>query len=75
MNDDEIIEKEANYFAMCLLMPEPWVRRDVKALGGIDIEDDLAIHKLAQKYKVSTQLMTLRIAQIFKIIPGHVSAS
>lgn len=61
MND---IEREANEFAMHLLVPTEFLKRDLKALGGIDIEDDLQITQLAKKYKVSVQIMTLRIAQL-----------
>ncbi len=60
-----IVEREANHFAMALLMPEAWLRADIKKLGGIDIADDLEIEKLAKKYKVSTTLMTMRIAQLY----------
>jgi Zn-dependent peptidase ImmA (M78 family) len=60
----EVEEREANYFAMCLLMPEEWLRADLEKIGGIDIEDEAAIKKLAARYKVSTTLMVLRIGQI-----------
>jgi Zn-dependent peptidase ImmA (M78 family) len=58
------IEREANEFAMELLMPTAWLRRDLK--DGIDIEDAAAIHKLAKKYGVSDTLMTLRIGQLME---------
>ena len=46
-------EKEANYFAMCLLMPEELVRKEVKRMGGnIDIGDDKTMKKLADKFGV-----------------------
>jgi Zn-dependent peptidase ImmA (M78 family) len=59
------MDAEANHFAMCLLMPEDWVRREVKRMGGnIDIGDDKAMKKLADKFKVSVTVMTLRLGQI-----------
>lgn len=60
------IEVEANSFAMELLMPEAWLRRDVKALGGIDLEDEKEIRKLADRYRVGEQIMTLRLGQLLK---------
>jgi Zn-dependent peptidase ImmA (M78 family) len=41
MRADERREREANYFAMCLLMPEKLVRRWVREHGsGFDWGDD-----------------------------------
>lgn len=59
------IEREANLFAMALLMPEEWVRTDVKNMGGVDIADGRQIDQLAKKYKVDATLMTMRIAQLY----------
>lgn len=58
------IEREANEFAMNLLVPTSFLKADLAKMGGIDIEDDKAVYKLAQKYKVSVQVMTLRIGQV-----------
>ena len=66
MTPEEIIEHEANQFAMEILMPREWLLADLKALGGIDLEDDVAVSKLAAKYKVSLQLMTLRVAELWR---------
>ncbi len=57
-------DREANYFAMCLLMPEKFVREDIKAMGGIDLTEDKPIRALAQKYQVSIAMMTLRLGQL-----------
>ena len=58
-------EKESNYFAMCLLMPEELVRKEIKRMGGnIDIGDDMDMKKLAVKFGVSITVMTLRLGQI-----------
>ena len=61
MIDDKILDEEANAFAMALLMPEEWIRRDAK---GIDLLDTLAVEKLAKMYQVSVPLMSFRIGQL-----------
>lgn len=63
-NSPEMEDREANCFAMCLLMPAEFVRREVQAMGGIDIEDEKAMAKLAKKFGVSVPLMALRLGQI-----------
>lgn len=57
-------EAEACYFAMCLLMPEKFVREDIAALGGIDWTENQPVRDLARRYGVSVPLMTLRLAQL-----------
>ena len=64
MSVSDAEEREANYFAMCLLMPESFVRAEMKKIGAIDIVDGTGIEKLARKFKVSAPLMTLRIGQL-----------
>lgn len=58
-------EKEANIFAAELLMPEENIRRDVDRLNGIDLENREDVAKLAHKYKVSSQAMTIRLSEIY----------
>ncbi len=62
------IDAEANAFAMELLMPTEWLRADVIAMGGIDVEDESKMKKLAKRYRVSVPVMTLRLGQVLK---GH----
>lgn len=64
MSVSETEEAEANYFAMCLLMPEQFVRDEIKKIGKIDAVDGTGIEKLARKFRVSVPLMTLRIGQL-----------
>ena len=64
MTEDQIMEAEANAFAMELLMPADWLRADIEKLGGIDIDDDKKLSRLAKKYSVSLQVMAIRIAEI-----------
>ena len=59
--ENEIMNKEANYFAMCLLMPEQFLRKD---MVGIDLTDDVAVGRLAKKYKVPAATMAFRIGQL-----------
>lgn len=53
-------EREANEFAACLLMPRDFLREDL-AHGPIDVSDDDAVRKLARRYKVSAQALTIRL--------------
>ena len=63
MTDDILMEDEANAFAIELLMPEEWIRRDAK---GIALLDTLAVEKLAKLYQVSVPLMSYRIGQLME---------
>jgi Zn-dependent peptidase ImmA (M78 family) len=54
-------EIEANQFAAELLMPERFVKADVAALPG-DLDIESAISRLAQRYEVSEQAMTIRLS-------------
>lgn len=56
-------EIEANRFAAELLMPYAMIIDDLVA-RHIDIEDEVEIKKLAQKYGVSVQAMTHRITNL-----------
>lgn len=64
--EKEQMEAEANYFAMCLLMPYEFMKKDLEELGEIDVCDDPKIRKLAKKYQVTEQLMMIRIGQVTK---------
>jgi Zn-dependent peptidase ImmA (M78 family) len=55
-------ERDANKFAAELLMPEKFIRRDVKK--PINVGDVRDIDKLAKKYKVSVQAMTYRLTNL-----------
>lgn len=57
-------DREANQFAFELLMPEDFVRAEIKKMGGIDIEDDEKLKKLADKFKVSLQVAAIRLGQL-----------
>jgi Zn-dependent peptidase ImmA (M78 family) len=58
IDDHEI---EANQFAAELLMPMEFLAQDLNNLP-LDIESDQLIAKLARKYQVSLQAMTIRLS-------------
>lgn len=58
------MNRDANIFAMELLMPEHMLRRDIERIGGIDFEDETAVKRLAKKYRVSLTVMAVRIGQL-----------
>jgi Zn-dependent peptidase ImmA (M78 family) len=59
VNENEI---EANQFAAALLMPVQLLAKDIKPLVGSDVL--IAIHKLARKYGVSEQAMSIRLSAL-----------
>lgn len=65
------MEAEANAFAMELLMPEEWLRRDIAEMGGVDVEDDAKVQRLAKRYKVSNSIMAIRIGQLIERDTPH----
>ncbi len=61
----DLDEREANLFAAELLMPEEFLQADIKELGPIDLLGDLAkLEKLARRYKVSSQAMSIRLQNL-----------
>lgn len=63
MSRDDM-EREANYFARCLLVPKSFLMADFKACGGIDVCDDDQARMLAKKYGVSITVMAIRIHEV-----------
>lgn len=57
-------EAEANYFAMCLLMPEAFVRREVARFAAFDINNEKHVAQLAKTFQVSPGMMGYRLAQL-----------
>lgn len=56
-------EIEANTFAATLLMPDEFLRRDLQG-RAIDAMDEAAFRRLAQRYKVSQQALTIRLMEL-----------
>jgi Zn-dependent peptidase ImmA (M78 family) len=63
MKRDATLEKEANYFAMCLLMPAHLVKQEAAKLT-FDLTNDAAIKSLASTFDVSIIEMALRLSQL-----------
>jgi Zn-dependent peptidase ImmA (M78 family) len=61
-------EIEANQFAAALLMPADLIKEDVHRLTGTDVL--VAIRKLAKKYGVSEQAMSIRLSALRHIELG-----
>lgn len=61
LTKQEVEEAEANYFAMCLLIPEKFIRADIEQHEYLDEEK---IEALAHKYQVPVSLMCLRLVDL-----------
>ena len=58
-------EVAANAFAAELLMPEAFLKRDLREFGSFDIENDpRVLDELADRYDVSKQAMVVRLANL-----------
>ncbi len=57
------IEVEANAFAAALLMPEDFLRDDLHN-RTVDMFDEAAVKRLAQRYQVSVQALTIRLMEL-----------
>lgn len=69
MDSEDLLQQReaaANYFAMCLLMPKDFLIKDFAEYcpNGIDLVDDPQVQKLADRYRVSLQLMLIRLHQL-----------
>lgn len=53
------MEREANIFACCLLMPKALIEEDMKK--GFDLGNDDMVAKLAKKYDVPLNALVFRI--------------
>ena len=62
-------EISANRFAAELLMPEDMVRKELKN-HSIELDDEEAVEKLAAKFRVSTQAMTIRLQYLGRVSIG-----
>jgi Zn-dependent peptidase ImmA (M78 family) len=62
-------EIQANLFAASLLMPREFLMADLKE--GIDFEADADLKRLAERYQVSAQALTLRVNRLLALEPGR----
>jgi Zn-dependent peptidase ImmA (M78 family) len=60
----DVDELEANLFSAELLMPAEFLEADLTELAPLCLADDDKIRKLAAKYKVSAQALTLRLTHL-----------
>ena len=57
------VEVEANTFAAALLMPDYFLREDLEG-RAIDAMDEAAVKRLARRYGVSQQALTIRLVEL-----------
>lgn len=57
-------EREANQFAICLLMPAHFIAHDLFGHPPLDLCEDKRIKWLAKRYGVSEQMMTARLKEL-----------
>lgn len=63
-NSSEVENREAAYFALCLLMPRQMVEAEVRKRGGVDVGDRKAMRELASLFGVEPTLMAYRLGQL-----------
>jgi len=61
---EDDFEKEANLFAAELLMPATLLEQDLVELEDANLMDEEVLGPLADKYQVSTQALTFRLAYL-----------
>jgi Zn-dependent peptidase ImmA (M78 family) len=57
-----IEEIEANFFAASILMPKKFLDADEAVLA---LDNDMEVHRLAERYDVSRHAMSLRLANLY----------
>lgn len=62
-------DAEANYFAICLLMPRALVIDELEKLLGIDpnMEADEIVARLSRKFAVGHVAMTMRLVELGRL--------
>ena len=62
-------DAEANYFAICLLMPRALVIAELDKLLSIDptMDADAVVQRLAQKFAVGQVAMTMRLVELGRL--------
>lgn len=63
---EEQKEREANAFALAILMPKEMFLKELMKMKSM--EDDLIIKKLAKKFQVPKTAVVLRITMLGKVI-------
>lgn len=58
-------EQEANYFAICLLMPKALVITELdKLLTAGETDEEIIVDRLARKFHVGIVRMTIRLREL-----------
>lgn len=57
-------EREANIFAIALLMPPEFIHRDMEGHPPLRLDDDPRIRQMARRYNVTEQMMTTRLVNL-----------
>jgi Zn-dependent peptidase ImmA (M78 family) len=60
----DVEERESNLFAAELLMPARFLQKDFEKIDGLDLNNESVVGELADKYGVSSQAMTFRLANL-----------
>ena len=60
---ERVMEAEANRFAMELLMPVAWIKKDLESIE-FDMADDKQLKALAKRYGVSMTAMAIRLTSL-----------
>lgn len=60
----DAMEQEANAFAMELLMPEAWLRKDLAKHRKAGTDPEFMVEQLAKRYQMSVFAMTVRLTQL-----------
>lgn len=61
---DEKIEREANFFAANILMPQKLILKSLENLTSSDLHDDSTINTLAKRFNVSSSAMLFRLINL-----------
>lgn len=63
-------EAEANYFAICLLMPRQWVHTELDKLLDLNknMPEDEIVQRMAKRFQVSEVMMTMRLVELGRMI-------
>jgi Zn-dependent peptidase ImmA (M78 family) len=63
-NRNEEQEREANYFAMCLLMPHTLVDEWMAKYGPLDFTDDEVLKKFSKAFNVPAVAAAVRLREL-----------
>lgn len=63
MPDDPEYEREANYFALHLLIPTQMLHEEVRKLGGVDLTEEAQLKKLAKIFGVTPGMIAFRLGE------------